>query len=194
MASFSKLSVLFSKSTSGEWSLSNATRSIAVNLTDAEHLNGSVIIYVANGGTFNHLKLYLQVSMSPDTPYAPYAMTNQQLTPTDIISDFLTLEEGVTLGSDISASKFGNLIVANIVLKKTGNFTQSAAIKVATIDSKYRPKKNINGVCHFTTSEWDGSAPIGGYLFVNTNGSVNIRQFLETDQVACKFTLTYMVS
>lgn len=140
----------------------------------------------------------MQLATDEDTSFIPYAMTNKELTdsvmPVDITSEFMTLAEGISLGSDVSVVKIGNLIVGNLVFKKTGNFTQGQTISIATVDSKYRPKKNLNSVCHFTTSEWDGSQPIGGYFWVGTNGSLNIRQYSETAQIACKMSFSYAIS
>ena len=172
--------------------------------SDYKLSDGSVLcafyVWFASGTVFDNdkIKPMVRLATDTDTTYQPYAMTNRELTesvvPVDITSDFATLEEGISYGADSRITKIGKLIIGNIVIKKTGNFAQSQAIQIMTVKSGYRPRTNINNVCHFTSSEWDGGQPIGGYLWIGTNGAVNIRQYDATSQVACKASFVYEIA
>lgn len=150
--------------------------------------------------TYDNLKVYPMIRLAEDTDdtWVAPAMTNQQLTDAvtieDITSDFATFAEGISYGDDKSVYKIGKLIVANIVLKKTGNWTQGTFNGIMTINSKYRPAKNINGVCHFSVTEW-GDVVTGGYMWLTANdGSVNVKQPSNTAQAACKVSICYVTS
>lgn len=113
---------------------------------------------------------------TPDNfPYVPYAMTNKQLTDYDIEEDitedfFGTFPENVSLGTNSSIFKKGNLIIGNIVVKKTDGFAQNTDVLIP-ITEKYRPKVDINSYSVIQSSEWTSEGTIG-YLYIQNNMAI----------------------
>ena len=88
------------KNTSGSLvSLSASNTEASITLTDAEHASGKVGIYIGANKTFNHVivkpVLYL-ADVPSDTPYIPYAMTNEQLTKVAGVVSNLDMSKGIS--------------------------------------------------------------------------------------------------
>ena len=155
----------------------------------------NVDIYIGAGKTID-TKVKPMISVDKNAVYAPPAMTNGELTEQvaveDISSDFVTLGENISFGESYSVYKIGKLIICHLVLKRTGNFPEGDYNAIATINSKYLPKKDINGICNWAYTEWSGVITPGYLWLANNTGYINLKQSSATAQTVAKIDICYV--
>lgn len=160
--SIAGMNVVFYKSTSGSWNLSGSVKEIEVNLTDAEHLNGKVRIYIANAKTYANVVINPMITAleDPDTTPAPYAMTNQQLTK--------SIVKTTGIFDQVTANKSGYMVE----LSFTGTtITNEDGKTLGTLDAAYRPSGNVN----LYTKVYNGSSYVDAQVKVTAStGAVEL--------------------
>lgn len=167
--SIAGMNVVFYKSTSGSWNLSGAVKEIEVNLTDAEHLNGKVRIYIANAKTYADVVINPMITAleDPDTTPTPFAMTNRQLTKAYEIVN----KTGVTFDDtycDVSGCSYS--------LSVKGNLAQIiGVVKITTQVPQYT--KFIEGLPPVKSS---GGAAYNFALLSSADGTKTYRCYLDT--------------
>lgn len=84
---------------------------------ESTYPNTFVALYIRSGVTMNHVKVKPMISLEPNQPYVPYAMTNRKLTEAVTVevlqcSDFMS---GVTVNRN-SVRKMGELVILDMDL------------------------------------------------------------------------------
>lgn len=89
------------------------------------------------------------------------------------LTDFITLNTGFSFTSQSNVVKIGSIIIVNIVVQSTSNYSSSAATVIGTVASAYKPAKSVNYGAFFGT-EW-GVTDYGYCSIGSTSGDVSVK-------------------
>jgi len=86
-------------------------------------------------------------------------------------ADFVTAETGYTI-SNVGMKKMGNILMGDIVIKKTSGYFGEGQVVVGVVKSGYTPNMTINLFAGLGDSEW--SIKGACYFYVNQGGNIYI--------------------
>lgn len=113
-------------------------------------------------------------------------------TPTSIaISSYVSMRSGFSNVYSY-AYQFGKLMVVQLLVKSTSNFT-STQVKVGDIASAYYPANAINYSCSLGTDEWSTKGV--GYLYMSSaNGEITIADYNNSGCKCAKINISYIIN
>lgn len=116
---------------------------------------------VYSGYTANNIVFKPMLSISPNAVYAPYAMTNRELTPQ---KDVVSLESGITKWTENVLVRHAKTVLLN--LSVSGTFTANIETLVGTIPMGFRPSQ----ILFFTLGTTIGY----GYVKFGQDGTIKV--------------------
>ena len=88
------------------------------------------------------------------------------------LTNFSSLNTGFSFTSQSYITKIGSIIIANMVVQSTSNYSSSSATVIGNIASAYRPARGINYGAFFG-SEW--GVTDYGYCLISGNGDISVK-------------------
>lgn len=107
-------------------------------------------------------------------------------------SSYMTMKSGFTASSYSYAYQFGKLMIIQLIINATSNFT-SSQVKVATISSTYFPAKAVNYSASLGADEWSTKGI--GYIYISSvNGEITVADYNNSGCKCAKINLSYIIN
>lgn len=121
----------YAGSSTRDWNVASTDQNGGLFIVDGTYDHFQLQIEIKNNVTYDNLTFYPMIRLASDTDdtYAPYAMTNRELTdkltPIDISSSISlgTMFEGKTSSTSIYAKKSGNMVDVAFLIKPSEEIT-----------------------------------------------------------------------